>query len=90
MALAFVLVATVTFASPAGEDDEAAMAAEKEYVTDPSTGKQVLKPAYGGTITAALLTLPFDHADTWVSHAGRVIGGAALDKLGQGRLGSRP
>ena len=83
MALAFALVATVTFAGPAGEDDEAAMAAEKEYVTDPSTGKQVLKPAYGGTITAALLTLPFDHADTWVSHGGGVIGGAALDKLGQ-------
>ena len=83
MTLAFALVATVTFAGPAGEDDEAAMAAEKEYVTDPSTGKQVLKPAYGGTITAALLTLPFDHADTWVSHAGGVIGGAALDKLGQ-------
>ena len=83
MTLAFALVATVTFAGPAGEDDEAAMAAEKEYVTDPSTGKQVLKPAYGGTITAALLTLPFDHADTWVSHGGGVIGGAALDKLGQ-------
>ena len=48
MALAFALVATVTFASPAGEDDAAAMAAEKEYVTDPSTGKQVVKPEYGG------------------------------------------
>ncbi|MDE0022987.1 MAG: ABC transporter substrate-binding protein [Spirochaetaceae bacterium] len=80
VALAFALVATGTFA--AGEGEEAA-AAEKEYVTDPSTGKQVLKPAYGGTITAALLTLPFDHADTWVSHAGGVFGGAALDKLGQ-------
>ena len=42
MALAFALVATVTFAGPAGEDDDAAMAAEKEYVTDPSTGKQVV------------------------------------------------
>ena len=82
LALAFALVATVTFASGDSDDDSAA-AAEKEYVTDPSTGKQVLKPAYGGTITAALLTLPFDHADTWVSHAGGVIGGAALDKLGQ-------
>ena len=83
MTLAFALVATVTFAGPAGEDDTAAMAAEKEYVTDPSTGKQVLKPAYGGTITAAQRNFPFDHADTWVSHAGGVIGGAALDKLGQ-------
>ena len=82
MALAFALVATATFAS-GDSDDGAAMAAEKEYVTDPSTGKQVLKPAYGGTITAAQLNFPFDHADTWVSHAGGVIGGAALDKLGQ-------
>ena len=48
MTLAFALVATVTFAGPAGEDDTAAMAAEKEYVTDPSTGKQVVKPEYGG------------------------------------------
>ena len=44
MALAFALVATVTFAS-GDSDDGAAMAAEKEYVTDPTTGKQVVKPA---------------------------------------------
>ena len=56
MAMAFALIATVTFASPAGEDDVAAMAPEKEYVTDPSTGTQVLKPQYGGTITYAMET----------------------------------
>ena len=49
MALALALVATVTFAS--GESDAGAASADKEYVTDPSTGKQVVKPEYGGTIT---------------------------------------
>ena len=82
MALAFALVATVTFASPAGEDDAAAMAAEKEYVTDPSTGKQVLKPEYGGTLTTVLWAGAPDHGDTWLGHPAGVVVGAALDKLG--------
>ena len=46
--LAFALVATVTFAS--GESDQPAAAAEKEMVLDPSTGKMVTAPEYGGTI----------------------------------------
>ena len=82
MALAFALVATVTFAS-GDSDDGAAMAAEKEYVTDPSTGKQVVKPEYGGTITGALLTRPYDHGDTWITHGAGLIAGPAMDKLGQ-------
>ena len=82
MALAFALVATVTFASPAGEDDAVAMAAEKEYVTDPSTGKQVLKPEYGGTLTTVLWAGAPDHGDTWLGHPAGVVVGAALDKLG--------
>ena len=53
VALAFALVATVTFASPAGEDDDTAMAAEKEMVLDPTTGKMVTAPEYGGTLTFA-------------------------------------
>ena len=81
MALAFALVATVTFAS-GDSDDGAAMAAEKEYVTDPSTGKQVVKPEYGGTLTAIVNANHPDHGDTWLTHAAGVIPGAALDKLG--------
>ena len=78
------LVLTATGLWAAGADEEgSAAAAEKQYVTDPSTGKQVLKPAYGGTITVAQRPLGFDHADTWISHAGGVYAGAALDKLGQ-------
>ena len=82
MALAFALVATVTFAGPAGEDDEAAMAAEKEYVTDPSTGKQVVKPEYGGTLTTLLWGGVQDSGDTWASHTPGIVVSAALDKLG--------
>ena len=82
MALAFALVATVTFASPAGEDDAAAMAAEKEYVTDPSTGKQVVKPEYGGTLTTLLWGGAQDSGDTWASHTPGIVVSAALDKLG--------
>ncbi len=79
IALAFALVATAAFAA-GGE--ETATAAEKEYVTDPSTGKQVLKPEYGGTITGALYQYPADHGDNWVFHAAQLVVGPALDRLG--------
>ena len=82
MALAFALVATVTFAS-GDSDDGAAMAAEKEYVTDPSTGMQVVKPEYGGTLTTVMNNRPETHGDSWVSHANGLISGLVTDKLGQ-------
>ena len=46
LTLALALVATVTFASAADED--AGAAAEREMVMDPSTGKMVTAPQYGG------------------------------------------
>ena len=82
LALAFALVATVTFASGDSDDDSAA-AAEKEYVTDPSTGKQVVKPEYGGTLTTVMNNRPETHGDIWVSHASGLISGLVTDKLGQ-------
>ena len=45
-----VLAATGLWASPAGEEEPAA-AMEKEMVTDPTTGKVVTAPEYGGTLT---------------------------------------
>ena len=48
--LAFALVATGIWASAAGEEEPAA-AMEKEMVRDPSTGKMVTAPEYGGTLT---------------------------------------
>ena len=53
MALAFALVATVSFAGGAGESDSAGAAAvaDKKYVTDPTNGKVYTAPEYGGTLT---------------------------------------
>ena len=50
--LVFALIATGIWASPAGEEEPAA-AMEKEMVMDPSTGKMVTAPEYGGTLTIA-------------------------------------
>ena len=51
LALALALVATVTFASPAGEEEAPAAAMDKEMVLDPTTGEMVTAPEYGGTLT---------------------------------------
>ena len=49
--IGLVLAATGAWAAPAGE--EAAAAADKPMVTDPTTGMQVTAPEYGGTLTYA-------------------------------------
>ncbi len=49
--IGFVLAATGAWASPAGE--EQAAASDKPMVTDPTTGKMVTAPEYGGTFTYA-------------------------------------
>ena len=56
LSLALALVATVTFASPAGED--AGAATEREMVMDPSTGEMISAPEYGGTFTYPLKEEP--------------------------------
>ncbi len=48
--IGFGLAATGLWASPAGEEEPAA-AMEKEMVMDPTTGKVVTAPEYGGTLT---------------------------------------
>ena len=52
VALVLVLTATGLWAGGADEGSTAA-AADKKHVTDPSTGKVVVAPEYGGTITFA-------------------------------------
>ena len=71
--LAFILGATL-WVSPAA-------AAEKKYVTDPSTGEVVSAPQYGGTFTYAAVGAP-PHTDP-VMHggAGTVIAGVAEQLL---------
>ena len=78
--LAFALVATVTFAS--GEGEEAA-AAEKEMVLDPSTGKMVTAPEYGGTLTFGTAWEP-PNSDPWQGAPGEVAWMFTNEKLATG------
>ena len=52
LAVLSVLVLTATGLWAAGEEEgSTAAAADKKYVTDPTTGKVVSAPEYGGTLT---------------------------------------
>ena len=54
-AIALVLVLTATGLWAGGAEEEApAAAADKKYVTDPTTGKVVVAPEYGGDINLSL------------------------------------
>ena len=50
VALVLVVIATGLWAG-GGTEDQPAVAADKKYVTDPTTGKAVTAPEYGGTLT---------------------------------------
>ena len=63
VALVLVLTATGLWAA-GGADTEPAAAAEKEMVRDPSTGKMVTAPEYGGTITYGRVSWAA-HSDVW-------------------------
>ena len=54
LAVALVMVMTATGVWAAGAEEAPAAAADKKYVTDPTTGKVVVAPQYGGTLTFAL------------------------------------
>ena len=83
----FVVTATGLWASPAGEEEPAATM-EKEMVMDPTTGKMVTAPEYGGTLTTAY-TLIGETADPFVTghYAGFLIVGVN-EKLAQGDWGA--
>ena len=80
-AIALVLVLTATGLWAAGAEEEPAAAADKEMVLDPSTGKMVEAPQYGGTITYAKKTEP-ENVDVWFHHGGRQMITGVLEKLG--------
>ena len=50
-AFALVLILTATGLWAGGEDEAPAATADKEMVTDPTTGEMVTAPEYGGTLT---------------------------------------
>ena len=69
-----ILTATGLWAAGADEGSTAA-AADKQYVTDPSTGKVVVAPQYGGTITYARAS-DWPHADVYFHHhPGELVSG---------------
>ena len=84
LTLALALVATVTFAS--GEGEGAAAATEKPMVTDPTTGKMVTAPEYGGTLTVTLRGDP-PTVDTYYRHPPAIVAGLVVEKLGIGDWG---
>ena len=82
MALAFALVATVSFAAGADDSAGAAAAADKKYVTDPTNGKVYTAPEYGGTLTHAGVLEP-PNADAMIgSHAVGYAVSGVVEKLG--------
>ena len=79
--LALALVATVTFAS--GESDQPAAAAEKEMVLDPTTGKMVTAPEYGGTIRP-VVNFKVEGIDPYFVYTAGVWVSLVNEKLGIG------
>ena len=76
-AVALVLVLTATGIWATGAEEAPTAAAAKQYVTDPTTGKVVTAPEYGGTLTFATMLEP-PSADTLVyGSAGLAIAGVA-------------
>ena len=80
-AVALVLVLTATGLWASGAEEEPAATADKKYVTDPTTGKVVVAPEYGGTLTYSDGVEP-PHADPW-SGSPRAIEDV-VERLGMG------
>ena len=86
VALILVLVLTATGLWAAGAEEEPAAAAEKEMVLDPTTGKMVEAPRFGGTLTYAERIEP-PGTDPWdQGHGPRAVDGVA-EKLAIGNWG---
>ena len=75
-AIALVLILSATGLWAAGAEEEPAAAADKKYVTDPTTGKAVTAPEYGGTLTYPYVLIG-ETTDPFVTgcYAGMLIGG---------------
>ena len=72
-AIALVLILSATGLWAAGAEEEPAAAADKKYVTDPTTGKAVTAPEYGGTITYGEVSW-VANIDLWYGDAHASIG----------------
>ncbi|MDE0448962.1 MAG: ABC transporter substrate-binding protein [Spirochaetaceae bacterium] len=90
LAVLSVLVLAATGLWAAGEEEgSTAAAAEKKYVTDPTTGKVVVAPEYGGTLTAyagpGLTQASTDPYHGWPSFTGGVSEGLGIMNWGVDR-----
>ena len=74
-AVALVLVLTATGLWAAAAEEQPAAVAEKEMVLDPTTGKMVTAPEYGGTITWGAKASYDEITDPWWGGAAHVISG---------------
>ena len=80
LAVALVLVLTATGLWAAGAEEEPAAAADKKYVTDPSTGKVVTAPEYGGIITYSQGYNP-PSPDVYIHHDAAEALGVVVERL---------
>ena len=89
LAVLSVLALTATGLWAAGEEEgSTATAADKKYVTDPTTGKVVVAPEYGGTLTFS--RGPGSPAiDPYFGHPGQGPTDGVAEKLGIMNWGSR-
>ena len=89
LAVLSVLVLAATGLWAAGEEEgSTAAAADKKYVTDPTSGRVFTAPEYGGTLTHAELTMA-ESTDIWF-HGGSVTTSLitpVLEKLSIGDWG---
>ncbi len=76
-----MLTATGLWAAGSSDGGDSAAAADKKYVTDPTTGKVVVAPQYGGTLTFVLEAEP-DNADTHFGNLAALVSGHTVEKLG--------
>ena len=78
--LILCLAATTLWAAPPKEEPTAATA--KKYVTDPSTGKVVTAPEYGGTLTQGLIWGDVDfRPDAYMGNVSLLIISGVNEKL---------
>ena len=80
-AVALVLVLTATGLWATGAEEAPAAAADKKYVTDPTTGMTWTAPQYGGTLTIALTSTP-PEVDGWYGHPSMRAYTGDVERLG--------
>ena len=76
-----MLTATGLWAAGSSDGGDSAAAADKKYVTDPTTGNVVVAPEYGGTLTYGTMLEP-DNADTFFFHLPALAVGGVVETLG--------